>query len=171
MRHGLSTAVAAALLATTLALSGCAPSGSAVGALAKATGWPDGVGNGTQLPNDWYAQLEVAYDSTTARALWDSVAADHLPAATGRPEHVGRYGDLADLDFTTQVVGAVVGRRVRLVPGVAVLRHEEPGGRGDAAHRAPRRQLHGRLRVLTPRSSSWTATPFRPRTRCPRPRR
>lgn len=105
MRSRRAAPAVAAVLAAGLALSGCTASGTTVGALAKTAGWRDGAADGTRLLDGWSAQLELAYDATTAGALWDSVVRDGLPDASGRPERAGRYGDLADVDFATQVVG------------------------------------------------------------------
>lgn len=86
-------AATAATLVACLHLAACGAGGPGIPALLKTAGWPDGAGNGTSLPDGWYARLELAYDATTAQALWRSIDGSGPGAA------------LDDVDFTDHVVG------------------------------------------------------------------
>jgi hypothetical protein len=84
-------------------LAGCGSGDdAAVTTLAKVDGWRDGLDDAS-IPA--FAVLELAYDDADARALWDAAVPDGLPAASGDPVGVGIYGDLAEVDLTTHVVG------------------------------------------------------------------
>lgn len=93
------------VLGAVLALAaGCSSGTGSVGAdgtLAKLDGWRDGMTH----DDVGFAVLELAYDDATARTLWDENVPDGLPQAEGNPLGAGVYGDLADVDFTEQVVG------------------------------------------------------------------
>lgn len=70
--------------------------------LAKLEGWRDG-----RVGRSPHATLEIAYDDASAQALWAGVVDDDLPRAAGHPVRPGVYGDLAAVDFDTQVVAVV----------------------------------------------------------------
>lgn len=93
MPHRRSLATLGTALAMGLLLAACGGGGPGIPALLKTAGWRDGAADGAQLPDGWYAQLELAYDASTAAALWRSI------------DDAGPGGALADVDFTTQVVG------------------------------------------------------------------
>ena len=96
-----STALVAA--ATVLAAGGFGlslRSDGSVTTLAKADGWRHGF----QPSDAAFGVLEVAYDAATAQALWDSSVTARLPTREGDPAQEGVYGDLADVDFTEEVV-------------------------------------------------------------------
>ena len=104
-RAHVARALAGALALALLAACGQAADSAAVPTLAKLDGWRPGV-DPAEIPGSaGFAVLELAYDEADARALWDATVPDGLPDASGSPAVAGIYGDLADLDLTTQVLG------------------------------------------------------------------
>jgi len=78
--------------------------------LAMVDGWRENLGGSADgsvvgtAPADAFGVLEVAYDDSTVRALWDAVVPPGLPARSGDPHEPGLYGDLADVDLDEQAV-------------------------------------------------------------------
>ena len=104
-RASIASAVAGAVTLGLLAACGSGGDADAVPTLAKTDGWRSGLDT-TSFPSQaGFAVLELAYDEAGALALWDAAVPDGLPAASGDPVDVGIYGDLADVDLTTHVVG------------------------------------------------------------------
>ena len=77
----------------------------AVPTLAKVDGWRSGFDTASIPGQAGFAVLELAYDEAAALALWDAAVPDGLPAASGNPADAGIYGDLADVDLATHVLG------------------------------------------------------------------
>jgi hypothetical protein len=101
MRVSRTAAVLGAVLLLAVGCSFGGPGGKAPGTLAKIDGWREGM----TVEDVPFAVLEIAFDVATAQALWDENVPDDLPRLEGDPASAGVYGDLADVDLTTHVVG------------------------------------------------------------------
>lgn len=112
------------LLVGLLLVTGCswpalAPSAET---LAKVEGWRP------SLQEDAFAVLEIAYDDAAARAMWEDNVPAGLPERDGNPLEAGVYGDLADVDFTQQVVVLYSSGQSGSCPGwVEAVDHRDDG--------------------------------------------